>query len=290
MPRKQSNKLSKNLESPFSAPPVIQTCTLLSQLPLEIRTAIFRLALPEPSTLKPAVSRLFEIAQAHDRFKPARRFRKYERVLGLARACKQTYTEVIPIYFGENTFRFSGAYDLYRYLYMIGHWRRRWIRSIQFLLSGEFKNTIWSMPNRDVYPLAFDMLADCESLRSLHIGMTNDTFERPVKYDPTGLTDTGLVEVIFKLPSLTEIKLRGAMYWDDNCFQLFRQDIMCPQMPGPNFLAGFEPKSVQEVEVMLQRGINKSKSSDGDKITDADKVSQSLPAKKSIYRVKKSRR
>jgi hypothetical protein len=82
---------------------------------------------------------------------------------------------MIPIYYGENTFSFTNAYNLYRYLYMIGPERRRWVRSVMFQLISGFRYSPKAMKTQDVFKLAFDVLADCTHLRKLHIGVSDQT-------------------------------------------------------------------------------------------------------------------
>jgi hypothetical protein len=82
---------------------------------------------------------------------------------------------MIPIYYGENTFSFTNAYNLYRYLYMIGPERRRWVRSVMFQLISGFRYSPKAMKTQDVFKLAFDVLADCTHLRKLYIGVSDQT-------------------------------------------------------------------------------------------------------------------
>jgi hypothetical protein len=82
---------------------------------------------------------------------------------------------MIPIYYGENIFFFINVYNLYRFLYMIGPERRRWVRSVTFHLISGFRYSPKAMKTQDVFKLAFDVLADCIHLRKLYIGVSDQT-------------------------------------------------------------------------------------------------------------------
>ncbi|CZR64424.1 uncharacterized protein PAC_14322 [Phialocephala subalpina] len=195
---------------------------LLTRLPPELRHKIYRLVLPSLTVLKPHVSDHFRDAETRERTQ--RPFRTHEKgtVLGLARCCKQLHGEIIPIYYGENTFSFENAYDLYRYLYMIGPENRRWVRNIQFLISG-FRYSGKVMKNQDVFKLAFDVLADCLRLRKLHIGVsdqTTDGLPRKEERSLFAVKDWGVFDSMRGLGNIVagiDLKVREVLEWDHWC-------------------------------------------------------------------------
>lgn len=167
-------------ELEFDLAPAKQTTSLLS-LPLEIRQIIYTLVLPAQSTIYPNVSTLFRDAEQHER---GRRFRKYERVLGLARTCQSFYIDFLPHYYGAKIFSFENAYDLYRYLHMCGPYRRRWIRNIEFWLQvGE--EYWWGKKYWEIYEWAIELLRECPLMR-LGIGVSSETVEK-AKWPVRGL-------------------------------------------------------------------------------------------------------
>ncbi|KAH8811342.1 hypothetical protein F5884DRAFT_749729 [Xylogone sp. PMI_703] len=259
----QASKIPPHSESRFDLPPAFQVSALFSELPFEIRNKIFSMVLPELEILRPNVHGLFEIAKEHDRGK---RFRTRETVLAMARVCKQLYNEVIPIYFGRNTFRFFNAYDLYRYLYMIGYWRRRFITSIQFCICGRCRGGCWHMSTRDVFALASDLLVDCVKLKTLHIGICDHM--RDVSWaltgDPSNAGQVALVDMIRQLPRLVDVKLRVFRRWDNHPFDLFEREIPPRQRLGGHGLgrrpgARSQNDYLRELEKALQEAMGTSK-------------------------------
>jgi hypothetical protein len=149
-----------------------QTTFLLS-LPFEIRTIIYTLILPLPKTIYPNVSTLFRSATKHEN---GLRFRTHEKVLGLARTCQTFHTEFLPLYYQANAFSFSSAYDLYRYLYMIGPYRRSCVRTMEFWLRSGIEYC-WKTKAYEVYEWAAEMLSQCHSLTRLGIGVSAEMTE-----------------------------------------------------------------------------------------------------------------
>lgn len=72
-------------------------------------------------------------------------------------------SESNQIFYSENTFSFAGTWSLYCYLYMIGEEKRMCIGHIYFRFSG--------LQRVD----AFKLLGECKSLRTLKIGVEQDT-------------------------------------------------------------------------------------------------------------------
>jgi hypothetical protein len=103
----------------WSLPPANQHTPLLL-LPLEIRQQIYRNILPPRSLIHHDVTAIFRIVE--DDENKRRRIRTYERILGLSRTCQLFYADFLPLYYQQNGFSFESAYDLYRWLYMIGEW------------------------------------------------------------------------------------------------------------------------------------------------------------------------
>lgn len=86
-----------------------------------------------------------------------------EKILSIARTCRQVYHEATRIHYGDNKFEFSETYSLYVFLYMIGWDRRQLIKSISFAYRGPRQRE------------AFELLGDCTWLRRLHITVSHET-------------------------------------------------------------------------------------------------------------------
>jgi hypothetical protein len=103
----------------WTLPPANQHTPLLL-LPFEIRQQIYTYILPPRSLIYHDITAIFRIIE--DDEKNRRRIRTYERILGLSRTCQFFYADFLPLYYQQNRFSFESAYDLYRWLYMIGEW------------------------------------------------------------------------------------------------------------------------------------------------------------------------
>ncbi|KAF4634446.1 hypothetical protein G7Y89_g3657 [Cudoniella acicularis] len=162
-----------DLESQFESPPCVQSSALLP-LPPEIHTMIYHHILPSSARLQPPVHRIFLDTQ---RAEQGEGYRDNEKVLSLARTCQYFYnSDFIAIYFGQNTFSFDNAYDLYRYLYMIGDRGRRYLKSIEVCLRSVSEDAyVFSVDIKRVTRYAFNLLADCKLLRKLYIGVLDTT-------------------------------------------------------------------------------------------------------------------
>jgi hypothetical protein len=159
MPQPQFN--SENL---FASSPDKQTCPF-SRLPLEIRELTYSHLLPSTATLHPNVDEIFRAIADHEHGRS--RFQTHETVLALARTCQGLYAEVVPFYYRTKAFSFNNAYDLYRYLYMIGPFRRQQVQKVSFWLRGSISSR-WTTPNQKVYEWASEMLSQCRSLHKRH--------------------------------------------------------------------------------------------------------------------------
>jgi hypothetical protein len=163
-----------NIEPQFSSAQAEQATPLLTVLPYDIREKIYAEILPAHRILHPRVNALFKKASDHESGK--KRFRKPEIVLALARTCQAFYTELIPFYYRSKTLSFHCAYDLYRYLYMIGPHRRQLVQKINFFLVGGTLG--WgsrTTKTQEVYEWACEMLRECVSLKKLGIGISVET-------------------------------------------------------------------------------------------------------------------
>lgn len=119
---------------------------------------------PDDGTIWPNAYQLFRETGYREENDPRAVFRPdAEDTLILARTCEQLYKESNQIYYSENTFSFAGTWSLYCYLYMIGEEKRLCIRHIRFRFSG--------LQRVD----AFKLLGECKSLRTLRIGVGQDT-------------------------------------------------------------------------------------------------------------------
>jgi hypothetical protein len=234
---------SKSRRSRHHLPP---KSLFITRLPAEIRNIIYHLVLPVNSTIIPRVDRLFKAAAKHERTKKP--FPSPDTTLALARTCKQIHAEVIPIYFGGNTFQFERVYDLYRYLYMIGYERRRCIKSIEvFLVNVGF--ALWryrfkkNLPMRMVIQLAFDLLGDCTQLKKLYLGVHSETTEVPGGRGNSMLVvkDSGVFAAVCGLENL-DLRVREVCHWgpwmNANLFESgIREafEVGLPQWSTPSF-------------------------------------------------------
>ncbi|TGO32290.1 hypothetical protein BHYA_0331g00080 [Botrytis hyacinthi] len=119
---------------------------------------------PDDNTIWPNAYQLLQQTGYREEKDPRAVFRPdAEDILILARTCEQLYKESNQIFYGENAFSFAGTWNLYCYLYMIGEEKRLCIRHIYFQFSG--------IQRVD----AFKLLGECKSLRTLRIGVGQDT-------------------------------------------------------------------------------------------------------------------
>ncbi|KAH6673529.1 hypothetical protein B0J14DRAFT_50361 [Halenospora varia] len=264
-----------DLEPQFSLPPCNQTSPLLS-LPLELRSMIFDLILPYPkgTRLLPNVRNLFQIAERGE--KGGKVYKRHEKVLGLARTCQQLNSDFLPFYFSSYTFSFQDAYDLYRYLYMIGPHRRRLIRSIEFHLRSGFLYSAMVMSNREVFLLACEVLADCKSLERLDVGISWETIWGMKKGEDTlfAVRDKGHLDALrgMGLPKL-ELRMREVTDWDFEAAHTFEQD----WQP-----AWFKKVNVKEFEEILKKDMMSSKSAEDIGEQPADEVNSQIASTEEI--------
>jgi hypothetical protein len=154
----------------FELPPHQQTTALLS-VPLEIRTIIYAYVLPPKKIVHPKVRDLFRsLEYGGDR----KVYKRHEKVLALARTCQAFYADFLPIYYATKTLSFASAYDCYRYLYMIGDFRRSLVRKIDvWLIPGIEGSYIYK--TREIYEWMVDVLKDCRNLKHLGVGVSAET-------------------------------------------------------------------------------------------------------------------
>lgn len=160
-----------NMDLLFASPLTEQTSPLWL-LPVEIREMVYGHILPFSSTLYPRVSDIFKIISNHEEGR-SRKLRTHEKVLTLGRTCQSFYTDLIPFYYRTKTISVSSAYDLYKYLYMIGSYRRQHVQRIDFWLKGVPSH--WRVTTQELYEWACELLSECRSLRSLGIGVSEET-------------------------------------------------------------------------------------------------------------------
>ncbi|KAH8656119.1 hypothetical protein BGZ60DRAFT_148497 [Tricladium varicosporioides] len=273
MANSQSNS-NLDLEPQFSLPQCNQTSPLLS-LPLELRSMIFDLILPYPKGTKllPNVHSLFQIAERGERGRKV--YKQHEKVLGLARTCQQLNSAFLPFYFTSYTFSFPDAYNLYRYLYMIGPHRRRLIRSIEFYLRSGFLYSTMVMSNREVFLLATEVLADCTSLERLNIGVSWETIAGMQKGQDTllAMRDMGYLDALkgMGLPRL-DLRMRESTNWSSEAAHTFEQDW------HPSW---FKKADIKEFEEILRKDMMSSKiAEDIGKL--ADKLNSQVTTTKEI--------
>jgi hypothetical protein len=194
-----------NMDLLFASPPTEQTSPLWL-LPVEIREMIYGQILPFSSTLYPRVSDIFKLISNHEEGR-SRKLRTHEKVLALGRTCQSFHTDLIPFYYKTKTLSFSSAYDLYKYLYMIGLYRRKHVRRIDFWLKGAPNH--WRVTTQEVYEWACELLSECRSLRRLGIGVSEETRDERMGSGPVkgleALTGMGLKDL--------EVKVREVFAW-----------------------------------------------------------------------------
>ena len=199
-----SQALSK-MDLLFASPATEQTSPLWL-LPVEIRELIYGHILPFSSTLHPRVSDIFKVISNHEEGR-SRKLRTHEKVLALGRTCQSFYTELIPFYYRTKTLSFSSAYDLYKYLYMIGSYRRQHLQRIDFWLKGV--PSYWRVTTQEIYEWACELLSECRSLRRLGIGVSEETRDERMGSGPVkgleALTGMGLKEL--------EVRVREVFAW-----------------------------------------------------------------------------
>jgi hypothetical protein len=253
-----------NSRSGFDLPPSHQT-TFLLPLPPEIRTIIYTLILPPPTTIHPKVDILFRSAEN------GRRFRTHEKVLGLARTCQTFYAEFLPLYYHTNTFSFSSAYDLYRYLYMIGPYRRSCVRKIEFWLRAGIEHW-WRTKAHEIYEWAAEMLSQCNSLERLGIGVSAETKEGmkgPVK-GLEGLRGMGLQRLDLKVK---EVYDWGP--WALNAFGAQNEEVprnsLCVSYFMPEQLMGLEKRLWRYMTTKKEDVVEEEDTAGGVAVIEADK-------------------
>ncbi|KAI9830513.1 MAG: hypothetical protein M1819_005471 [Sarea resinae] len=194
-------------------------CPLL-HLPPEIRSIIFQFVLVESAPLQPNVRALFRLAE---RYEQTQERPPPETVLSLARTCEQFFFEAIDIYYGLNRFEFRNNYDLYVFLYMIGsecrcriHHIRTWVRGCQA---------------KD----AFELLAQCTSLRTLSLVVNYETLEG-TKHPQEDLLAARGMKSLRKVRGLRNLeivhdKTRGAWFRDAHVQEV--TDILRSELTSP---------------------------------------------------------
>ncbi|TGO45946.1 hypothetical protein BCON_0354g00080 [Botryotinia convoluta] len=210
---------------------------------------------PDDNTIWPNVHQLLKESEYREQKDPRAVFRPdAEDILILARTCEQLYKESNQIFYRENAFSFAGTWSLYCYLYMVGEEKRLCIRHIYFRFSG--------LQRVD----AFKLLGECKSLRTLKIGVEQDTMSgsRQPKLDL--MTARGLS---------TLRKIRGMENLVVDVVELdpsFRQNYLFPytgSLDVPSKGPYFKPEKVQEFARMLTEEINrKEETPDQNKIQD----------------------
>lgn len=158
------------IEPDFKASPAEQPGHLC-RIPLDIRELIYGHLLPSNSILYPKVGYIF--ARVKEREINKRKDLTHERVLGLARTCQTFYMELIPFYYRTKAVSFGSAYDLYRYVNMIGPYRRQLVQKVDFWLRAGVHISDRATRRDDVW--ACEMLRQCCSLRKLGVGVSKMT-------------------------------------------------------------------------------------------------------------------
>jgi hypothetical protein len=123
----------------------------------------------------------------------------------------------VPFYYRTKAFSFNNAYDLYRYLYMIGPFRRQQVQRISFWLRGNISSR-WTTPNQKVFEWASEMLSQCRSLHRLGIGVSEDTKDGRMGSGPVkgldALAGMGLTDLEVRVREVSLLGSHWASVWD----------------------------------------------------------------------------
>ncbi|KAE9380156.1 hypothetical protein N431DRAFT_552360 [Stipitochalara longipes BDJ] len=263
------------IEPLFASSPASQTGPLWG-LPPEIREVIYDHLLPAPDTLHPAVDNIFIAVTSNKHGRS--RFRTHETVLALARTCQVFYTELIPFYYRTKAFSFDNAYDLYRYLNMIGSYRRQQIQRIDFWLRPGISR-FWTTSNQQVYEWTCEMLIGCRSLRKFGVGVSEHTKDHRMGDGPIkgleALTGLGFRDL--------EVRVREVSLWGSKWRSVW--DMQLDDRPESfNF---FDPSVVKALEEKLCRNM-KSEKSDVSKEERTRKVKGASGANDEVHRLRSS--
>lgn len=85
----------------------------LFTLPLEIRIAIYALLLVSRDALCPDVTAIFNYVQSREQSEISFLSLPHEQTLAIARTCTRVRDEVLPIYFGSNSFMFKETWEMF---------------------------------------------------------------------------------------------------------------------------------------------------------------------------------
>ncbi|KAH8590318.1 hypothetical protein B0O99DRAFT_599179 [Bisporella sp. PMI_857] len=241
----------------FHRQPYVQKSPL-SRLPSEIRLTIYLHIFPA-SFFQPDVPQLFASAKAHEEGSP---FPTHDRVLGLARTCQQFYWEIIPLYFRTMIFAFSNVYDMYRYLYMTGDYRRPLIKSIAFWLRNDNYDPLTTRHNSVPlsYRLGFKVLSKCTGLERLWVAVSSDTGRNDEAYDSHDLFRVEDIEMLFDIcrGRNLDVRVRELYPLQDLEQDIFEAEERLPlpwPSPMPRRRAWFEAKHLAAFEVALVEGV-----------------------------------
>ncbi|KFZ15667.1 hypothetical protein V501_02626 [Pseudogymnoascus sp. VKM F-4519 (FW-2642)] len=151
----------------------------LFTLPLEIRIAIYALLLVSCDALCPDVTAIFNYVQLREQSEISFLSLPHEQTLAIARTCTRVRDEVLPIYFGSNSFMFKETWEMFAYLHMIGD-RRKFIQNISFAYRGSQRNE------------AFELLSKCTSLTWLDVMVLDETMKGARKPQDNLFTANGM--------------------------------------------------------------------------------------------------
>ena len=133
--------MSQSMEQPRQSSPLLA-------LPAELRNRIYELVVGEANTINIYTDK---VATKHPRLPGVYRYLPLPPTEpGLAKTCRNTRKEALPIYYGTKSFYFNSRIGLQTWLYLLGNVRRAMVRdvrgfAIQQGQSNPLADSLWTI-------------------------------------------------------------------------------------------------------------------------------------------------